>query len=198
MYIAIYVRVSSTNQREDAQILDLKRWAAAQDEEVKWYRDKFTGKTMDRPGWQNLNAALLKHEVSTIVVWRLDRLGRTARGLTALFDDLQARRVSLVSLRDGIDLSTPTGRLMANVIASVAQYETEIRGERQRAGNEAARAANGGKCPWGGSKLGRRIRLTREKERAIRRADEDGEGVTAIAKAVGLSRQTVYRVLANF
>lgn len=62
-------------------------------------------------------------EVSTIVVWRLDRLGRTASGLTKLFDELRARKVNLVSLRDGLDLATPAGRLMANVFASVAQYE---------------------------------------------------------------------------
>jgi hypothetical protein len=67
-------------------------------------------------------------KVSKIVVWRLDRLGRTAKGLTALFEELVARKVTLISLKDGIDLLTPAGRLMANVLASVAAYETEIRG----------------------------------------------------------------------
>jgi DNA invertase Pin-like site-specific DNA recombinase len=69
-----------------------------------------------------------------------------------LFDDLIARKVNLVSLKDGIDLFPPAGRLMANVLASVAQYETEVRAERVIAGLAAARAA--GKR-WGGSRKGR-------------------------------------------
>jgi len=194
-HIAVYLRVSSDTQSTDSQEPDLKRWALAQDEPVQWYRDKFTGTTMARPGWQNLNAALDRREVSTIGVWRLDRLGRTASGLTTLFDDLQARRVGLVSLKDGLDLSTPAGRLMANVLASVAQFETEVRAERQRAGIEAKRDPTTGKCPWGGSKKGRRIRLTRAKERTIIRNWQAGENIASIARTVGLGRQTVYRVL---
>ena len=73
----------------------LERWAAAQDQPVKWYKDKFTGKTMDRPGWNQLEAAIHAGEVSAVVCWRLDRLGRTARGLTALFDDLRRSKVGL-------------------------------------------------------------------------------------------------------
>ena len=83
----------------------------------------------------------------TVVVWRLDRLGRTAKGLTALFEDLLGRGVDLVSLEDGLDLATPAGRLMANVLASVAQYETEVRADRVLAGQAVAKA--NGKT-WGG------------------------------------------------
>jgi len=194
-HVAIYARVSSDGQSTESQEPDLKRWAEAQDEPVRWYRDKFTGKTMDRPGWQELVEAMGRREISTIVVWRLDRLGRTARGLTALFEDLQAQRVGLVSLREGLDLATPAGRLMAHIIASVAQYENEVRAERQRAGIEAKRDPVTGKCPWGGSKPGRRIKLTRQKERCILRERRHGEPIAAIARTVGLGRQTVYRVL---
>ena len=67
---------------------------------------------------------------------RLDRLGRTTKGLTALFEDLVDRKINLVSLKDGLDLSTPAGRLMANVLASVAAYETEVRSERVCAGRK--------------------------------------------------------------
>jgi DNA invertase Pin-like site-specific DNA recombinase len=94
-------------------------------------------------------------KVSSIVVWRLDRLGRTAKGLTALFEDLRAEGVGLVSLKDSLDLSTPAGGLMCCVLASVAAYETEVRAERVLAGQAAARAA--GK-KWGGSQKGRRVR----------------------------------------
>jgi DNA invertase Pin-like site-specific DNA recombinase len=68
------------------------------------------------------------------------RLGRTSAGLTALFDELVNRKVNLVSIRDGIDLFTPAGRMMAGVLASVAQYETEVRSERSMAGQAVARA----------------------------------------------------------
>ena len=129
---AIYTRVSSKKQDHASQMPDLERWAKAQEGEVRIYRDKFTGKSMERPGWSKLWAAVERGEVSKIVVWRLDRLGRTAAGLTKLFADLQERKVGLVSLKDGIDLSTPAGRMLANVLASIAQFETELRGERVR------------------------------------------------------------------
>ena len=191
---AIYVRVSSAGQDLRSQLPDLKRWAESNGREVRWFRDKASGKSMDRPGWKKLETAISAGQVARIVCWRLDRLGRTARGLTALFEDLQQRRIGLVSLRDGLDLSTPAGRLMAHVLASVAQYETELRGERVRAGQEAARAA--GKT-WGGSKKGRRIKVTDLQVRTIRELKTAGEPIAAIARTVGLSRPTIYNVLGN-
>ena len=152
-HTAIYVRVSTAQQSTWSQKADLKRWVNAQepDGQIKWYQDKATGKNMDRPGWQKLQTAIDAGQVDRLVVWRLDRLGRTASGLCKRFDDLQAKKVRLVSLTDSIDLGTASGRLMANVLASVAAYETEMRGDRVRAGQQAARAA--GKT-WGGSKKG--------------------------------------------
>ena len=147
---------------------------------------------MDRPGWNQLADAIRTGKVSAVVVWRLDRLGRTASGLTTLFDELRQRKVNLVSLKDGLDLSTPAGRLMANVLASVAQFETEVRGERVRAGQSAARAA--GK-KWGGSQPGKRKKVKPVHERTIRRMKADGESVAAIARAMRVSRMTVYSVL---
>jgi DNA invertase Pin-like site-specific DNA recombinase len=126
-HIASYARVSGRSQDTQSQEPDLKRWAQGQGESVpvKWYRDKFTGTTMDRPGFNRLVADVAAGKIARVVVWRLDRLGRTAKGLTALFEDLLARGVDLVSLKDGLDLATPAGRLMANVLASVAAYEPE-------------------------------------------------------------------------
>jgi DNA invertase Pin-like site-specific DNA recombinase len=147
---------------------------------------------MDRPGWRALESDIATGKVSAVVCWRIDRLGRTAKGLTSLFSDLQERKVNLVSLKDGLDLSTPVGRLMANVLASVAQFETEVRAERILAGQAAARAA--GKT-WGGGKPGRRVRLSVEKETAIRQLHEQGKSISEISRVVGLSRPTIYRVL---
>lgn len=189
---AIYVRVSSKQQDQRSQEPDLKRWAQAHDDALSWFRDHFTGKTMNRPGMDKLMAGVRSGEVGTIVVWRLDRLGRTAKGLTALFEELRERGVNLVSLKDGLDLSTPAGRLMANVLASVAAYETEVRAERVLAGQAAARAA--GK-KWGGSVKGRLLKVSVEQVASIRRMRAEGRKIAAIARATGLSRPTVYRLI---
>jgi DNA invertase Pin-like site-specific DNA recombinase len=189
---AIYTRVSSKRQDLGSQLPDLEKWAVAQGDEAAWFKDKFTGRTLDRPGWNKLQAAIERGEVRRVVVWRLDRLGRTAAGLTKLFVDLQERKVGLISLKDGIDLSTPAGRMLANVLASIAQFETEVRGERVRAGQDAARAA--GKS-IGGRKAGTRVRLTEEKERALKRLHRAGTPITEIARTLQLSRPTIYKVI---
>ena len=193
-HIAIYMRVSSRQQDTRSQIPDLKRWVEAfATGPITWYTDKMTGRTMDRPGWQSLQRNMDEGKVTKIVVWRLDRLGRTASGLTALFEDLQRRGIGFESLKDKIDLSTPAGRLMANVLASVAAYENEVRGERIRAGQAAAKAHA---KSWGGSEKGRKLKVTDEQVKVIHRMKAEGEKIAAIARATSLSRSTVYQVLA--
>ena len=195
---AVYARVSTSQQTTRSQTPDLDRWLAAQDPEtlgkVGWYHDTATGRNMDRPGWQRLQRAIDAGQIKQLVVWRLDRLGRNASGLCKLFEDLQAKKVRLISLKDSVDLETPAGRLIANVLASVSAYETELRGERVKAGQAAARAA--GK-KWGGSKKGRRLKVTDEQVKAIIAMKNAGEKVAGIARTVSLSRLTIYRVLAD-
>ena len=193
-HTAIYVRVSTTGQDHASQLPELKRWAQVHDGAIRWYRDKFTGRTMDRPGMTKLMSALGTGKLERIVVWRLDRLGRTARELCQLFDELRARKVDLASLRDGFSLKSPSGRLHARILASVAEFETEVRAERIRAGQAAARAK--GKR-WGGSKPGRYVTVTAEQVRAITQMVDRGEQVAKVARTTGLSRPTVYRVLRN-
>ena len=91
-HIAIYLRVSTRAQDTKSQEPDLERYAESQAARVVFYRDKHTGKTMNRPGWDKLTHAMARGEVESIVCWRLDRLGRTAKGLTALFDELRDAR----------------------------------------------------------------------------------------------------------
>jgi DNA invertase Pin-like site-specific DNA recombinase len=195
--VAIYVRVSKTTGDVASQLPELERWAKGQDNPVVWYTDKFTGETMTRPEWSRLEADVKAGKVGSVVVWRLDRLGRTAKGLTALFDDLNAKRVNLVSLKDGLDLKTPAGRLMANVLASVAQYETEVRAERVQAGLEVAKAKGVklGRRPTPDWERAKRISVTPDQEAQIKRLTEAGEKKARIARATGVSRQTVYDVL---
>ena len=104
---ALYLRVSGRGQDTASQEPDLKRWAESQDGPVVWYRDKFTGKTMDHPGWNKLAKDIEAGKVRKLACWRLDRLGRTAKGLTALFEDLVTRKINLVSLKDGLTSRPP-------------------------------------------------------------------------------------------
>jgi DNA invertase Pin-like site-specific DNA recombinase len=171
-----------------------ERWVTAHGEEnVRWFKDTFTGKTLNRPGFNRLLADIRAGKIDTVVVWRLDRLGRTARGLTELFEEFADRKTNLVSLKDGLDLKTSAGRLMANVLASVAQFETEIRAERVLAGLAVARER--------GVRLGRpegvhtRIKVTDEQAAQARRLKGEGHGVSAISRATGLSRPTVYGLI---
>jgi DNA invertase Pin-like site-specific DNA recombinase len=189
---AIYVRVSSKQQDHASQMPDLERWVAAHGGAVNWYRDKFTGKTLDRPGMEKLLGDLRAGKVERIVVWRLDRLGRTTRGLCQLFDELGERKVDLVSLKDGFSLASPAGRLHARILASVAEYETEVRAERVAAGQAVARKK--GK-KWGGSKKGWRWKVTDDQLAAIHEMRAAGKPVAQIARVTGLSRPTIYRVL---
>ena len=191
-HLAIYVRVSSKRQELRSQLPDLQRWATNQDLPVVWYEDKSTGRNTDRPGWQRLEAAMRTNQVASVCCWRLDRLGRNARRLHELFEEVQLRKINFVSLREGLDLSTPAGRMMAGVLASLAQYETEVRGERVQAGQDAARRQ--GKT-WGGSKPGRR-KATPDQMQAILQLHEQRLSVNRISKAVGLSRPTIARLLA--
>lgn len=198
MATAIYVRVSSKGQDAASQLGELERWARAQgDESCVWYRDTFTGTTMDRAGWNDLWQGVVTGRIDRIAVWRLDRLGRTASGLTTLFEDLVRRKVNLVSLRDGMDLSTPAGRLMANVLASVAVYETEVRSERQLAGIAEAkkRGVRFGR-PVAGKGNGKRVKVNDDQVAAVVRHKAEGMTVAAIARSTGLSRGTVYSILA--
>jgi DNA invertase Pin-like site-specific DNA recombinase len=191
-HIAVYLRVSSQSQDVASQEDELKRWAASRTEPVRWYRDSFTGKTMTRPGFSRVEREIAAGAVSSVCVWRIDRLGRTAKGLTALFDDLYQRKVNLISLRDGLDLSTPAGRLMANVLASVASYETEVRSERQMAGIAAAKKRG---VRFGRPRGTRRSRIAPDKRQAVIEHKAAGWKIARIARAVGLSRQSIYAVL---
>jgi len=226
--MAIYMRVSTTQQTTASQKPDLQRWIDAQNPDdlgrVLWYRDKSTGTNTDRPGWQKLQRAIDRGEVQRVVCWRLDRLGRSASDLCRLFDQLKARKINLISLKESIDLKSAGGRLLANIMASVAAFENELRAERVKAGQIVARADTWKcskckkqfkgndlvKCPecgaddikvvkqgkrWGGSKRGRLHTITPERVKLIKRLKDEGERITTIARTIGTDRKSIYRVL---
>lgn len=188
--IHAYLRVSSKQQDTATQKPALEAWIATHGKEATWYRDKFTGRTMQRPGWQKLYGSLKKGD--TVLIWRLDRLGRTCHELARLFAEFQERGINLVSVHDSIDLSTPTGRLLANMLASIAQFDNEVRTERVRIGQD--RAKEQGKT-WGGKNKGERSGRIASIEKDIRTLHHAGQSISQIARTVGCSRPTVYSVL---
>lgn len=193
--VAVYARVSTTQQSLRSQIPDLKRFIEIQEfskESIKWYKDQFTGKTMDRPAWNQLQADINSSKISHLIVWRLDRLGRTASGLTKLFEQLQQKKIHFESVKDKIDLSTSAGRLIANVLAGVAVYETEVRGERVRAGQAVAKSK--GKI-WGGSTKGRLNKYSIEQATMVHSLKQLGKRVSVISKATGVNKVSCYRIL---
>ena len=133
-----YIRVSSEEQAQhgisvDAQREILKAWAVMrQAGEIEIFEDPgFSGKNTNRPALQRLLAAVRQGEIDNLVVWKLDRLSRSLRDtLTIIEDDLAPHGVTLVSVTESIDTSTPSGRMMLNILASFAQLEREQDSDR--------------------------------------------------------------------
>jgi len=149
-------------------------------------RPCLSGSVQDRPG---LTSALeCARSGDSLIVWRLDRLGRSLRHLIDVVHELEQRGVALVSLTEQIDTSTPGGRLVFHVFASLAQFEKELIRERTMAGLAAARAR--------GRVGGRPTVWTVDKLRTARSMRASGDyDVTAIAKVLAVSRASVYRAL---
>jgi DNA invertase Pin-like site-specific DNA recombinase len=181
-----YARVSTGHQSLDQQVDAL---VAAGVDGARVYSDKLSGTSTreQRPGL----AALLDYarEGDAIVVVGIDRLGRNAAEVMATIRELGERGIVLRSLREGIDTSNATGRMVAGVLASLAELELELGRERRSAAREARRAR--------GQSIGRPKKLDQSKAGLAQRMHASGEPASTIASALGVSRATVYRVLAE-
>jgi DNA invertase Pin-like site-specific DNA recombinase len=181
-----YARVSTTHQSLDQQmdVLTAAGVAAA-----RVYTDKLSGTStrQQRPGL----AALLDYARSgdAIVVVGIDRLGRNAAEVMTTIRDLGERGIVLRSLREGIDTSNASGRMVAGVLASLAELELELGRERRTAARDARRAR--------GQSIGRPKALDAKKAGLAQRMHTSGESASTIANTLGVSRATVYRVLAQ-
>ncbi|MGH3638542.1 MAG: recombinase family protein [Mycobacterium sp.] len=179
-----YARVSTEHQSLDQQ-LDALTAAGVNAERV--YTDKLSGASAQaqRPGLD----ALLNYarEGDAIVVVGIDRLGRNAAQVMMTIRELQERGIVLRSLREGIDTATAAGRMVAGVLASLAELELELGKERRSASRDARRAR--------GQSIGRPKALTDEKVALARRMHDSGESAITVATTLGVSRATVYRVL---
>lgn len=152
----------------------------------KIFEDQLSGRDTKRPELQEMLKML--REGDTVVVTKLDRLGRSLKDLITLVDGFGKQGVNFVSLNDAIDTTTPSGRLMFNVIGSIAEFERELIGERINDGIEQARSR--------GVKLGRprgRSEKASAKALAARKIIKSGGTVSEAARAMGVSRMTIYR-----
>ncbi|HAH4663299.1 TPA: helix-turn-helix domain-containing protein [Escherichia coli] len=173
-----YVRVSTNDQNTDLQRNALN---CAGCERI--FEDKISGTKSDRPGLKKLLRTLSAGD--TLVVWKLDRLGRSMRHLVTLIEELRQRGVNFRSLTDSIDTSTPMGRFFFHVMGALAEMERELIVERTRAGLAAARAK--------GRVGGRRPKLTTEQWAQIGRLLEAGESRQRIALIFDVGVSTIYR-----
>ena len=149
MKAAIYARVSTIDQTCENQLLDVRRYCEARGWTATEYVDTgISGAKDRRPALDALMADARRRQVDTVVVWALDRFGRNLRHLITAIEELNAAGVGFISLRESIDTSSPTGRLLLGVMGSFAQFERERIRERIAAGLARARRQ--------GQRLGRR------------------------------------------
>lgn len=177
---AVYARVSTHDQTTENQLIELRRYCEARGWTSTEYVDTIGGAKDKRPGLDALMAAAKRRQFDALLVWRLDRLGRSLTHLVTCIDELAALGIAFVSLNEGIDTDTPAGRLQLHLLAAIAQFERDRIRERIHAGLARARRQ--------GQKLGRR------RERIASRDLERVAGLTVreAAKILGVPQSRVY------
>ena len=141
MKAAIYARVSTFDQEPENQLQELRRYAEARGWTAVEFVDRgFSGAKDRRPALDALLTDARRRRFDVLVCWRLDRLGRNLRHLIILLDELQALGVAFVSLAEGIDATTPVGKLQMHILGAIAEFERERIRERVLAGLQRARA----------------------------------------------------------
>ena len=173
-----YARVSTTDQNLDLQIDALTKVGCE-----KIFDDKISGTRADSLGLARAMELLRKDD--TLVVWKLDRLGRSVKNLVDLVGDLQKQGIHFKSLTDSIDTGTPSGRFFFHVMASLAEMERELTAERTRAGLEVARQL--------GRKGGRKRQMTDSKIESAKKLLANGIPPRDVAANLGISVPTLYR-----
>jgi len=181
---AVYARVSTDRQDSVNQMPDLQNYAKFKHLDIiQTFADEMSGRKTDRPALHAMLAAARRHEFDVLLVWKLDRLGRSAKHLLQVLDELQALGIAFVSVTQALDTSTAAGKLLFTVLGAVAEFESSLIGERTRAGLSSARQR--------GAKLGAPIRIDHSKVRALRAG---GSTQIQVAAELGISIDSVKRI----
>lgn len=176
-----YARVSTKDQVLDGQIDALNQSGCE-----RIFTDRASGVREDRLGLKELMSFIRKGD--TLVIWKLDRLGRGLKHLISFVEDLRAKGIGLKSLTEDIDTTSPGGALIFNVFASIAQFERDIIKERTRIGLSAAKAR--------GRMGGRKLKLSREKiNHAVELYRSNSKTISEICNIIGISRAQFYEYM---
>jgi DNA invertase Pin-like site-specific DNA recombinase len=185
MSVAAYLRVSTTGQTTAQQLDQLAAAGIAPD---RVFEDTASGRAgSDRPAWRECLAWL--REGDTLVVVAVDRLGRSVREVAQTLHDLSERGIALRSLREGVDTVTSTGRAVVSIMASIAELEADL-GRERRAASRESRIARGLPAT-------RPPKLDAAQEKRLTRLYGSGEPVAELMSMFGVSRRTVFRIVAR-
>ena len=189
--VAIYARVSTDKQTCDNQLIELRAVAERCGYTIvqEFVDSGISGAKgrADRPALDAMMKAANQRKFDMIMVWSIDRLGRSLQNLVELLNDLQSMRVDLMFLQQGMDTSTSSGRMMFSIFGALAEFERNLIRERVVAGQNRAKAR--------GVKMGRPSNMTDGLRSAIQLLRQNGMGIKQIAKEVGVGVGTVYTVI---
>ncbi len=187
--VALYARVSTTDQSTDSQLLDLRRYVSDRGWHLhREYTDNGISGTKDnRPALNELMDDAKKRRFGVVLVWRFDRFARSTRHLIIALEEFKNLAIDFVSYQENIDTSSPLGSAIFTIISAVAQLERDIIAERVKAGLRRAKE--------NGKKLGRPRAVVDAEE--VQRLRSEGLSLRAIAKETGVSRTTVSDLLSS-
>ncbi len=188
--VALYARVSTLNNQDpEMQLSELREYAAHRGWQIveEFTNQGVSGCKESRPALNRLMADACRRRFDAILVWKIDRFGRSLKHLVNALAELAALGVAFISLRDNLDLSTPSGRLMFQIIGAMAEFERALIQERVRAGLRNARSK--------GKKLGRpRVTVDASKIASLR---AQGRSWGEIVEEMGIGKGTAQRALAG-
>ena len=189
MKVGIYARVSTTDKGQDVgmQLRELEAYAQARGWTIRdrYLDEGVSGSQARRPGLDRLLSACRRRQVDVVLVWRLDRLGRSLKHLIMMLDELQSLGVAFVALHEQIDCTTATGQLMLHLLGAFAEFERALIRERVKAGLAHARAK--------GQRLGRpRLEIDLARVESLRK---DGRSIRQIAQTLHVSPASVHKTL---
>ena len=175
-----YARVSTDDQKADLQIAALKKAGCRH-----IFTDTISGTVKKRPELTRCLESLRAGD--TLIVWKLDRLGRSLSHLVAVLADLQGRGIAFLSLTEAIDTTSAAGRLMGYILGALAEFERSLIVERTQAGLKAAKNR--------GTKLGRKPSLSDDQRKHASVLLANGDSPAAVAKLLNVCRATLYNSL---
>lgn len=191
MSLAVYIRVSSPKgQKTDSQRAELEAWLKRHRHKApQWFEDRDSATNFQRIAFQKLQADIFAGKITTVIVWKLDRLARSLKEGVNVLADWCGRGVRVISITQQIDLNGPVGHLIASLLFGIAEIELQHSKERQAAGIALARKR--------GIYTGRKSGTTKAAPARARALRKRGLTVPEIAQALGVKERTVYHYLSQ-